>query len=324
KMETEGENIIIKNKTIDFDSLTLKQKLAQMIIVSGDRKNNQELVNLGIGGIFLSKQISAEDYKSLIEDYQKKSKIRLLVTTDMEGFWNPFYNFKQFPSFSEIRNEVEAYEVGLEQGKLMKELGFNLNFAPVAEFSDKVYGGRVFLGSKKEINNKLENYIKGLQESVNGTCKHYPGKGMIKNTHWRRDRQEITRDDLELFETCFKSNISAVMIGHQIVCGEVDSGGVPSSISEKIIGRIPGNFLIVSDEINMLGLKSFYFFNKKELYKDLINSGENVILDFKLNPGSADRLLKKLEKMVEKKEINEERVDESVKKILEFKGYVIK
>ena len=59
------ENIIIKNNTIKFDSLTLKQKIAQMIIVRGD-KENLEFANLNIGGIFLDKQTSEESYKNKI------------------------------------------------------------------------------------------------------------------------------------------------------------------------------------------------------------------------------------------------------------------
>jgi beta-N-acetylhexosaminidase len=318
------DNIIVEDNIIEFDSLTLSQKIAQMIIVKGEKKKNTYLTNLGIGGIYLFNQKTEENYSSLVSEYQDVSKINLFVSVDLEGVWNPFSNFQEFPKFSEITTKGEAHNVGLEHGKILKRVGFNLNFAPVAEFSDNVYGGRAFTGTEEEIKDKLESYIKGLQKNVLGTCKHYPGKGMIRNLHYMKDRQEISKKDLELFDVCFENNISAIMIGHQIVSGELNSNGKPSSVSKEVIGNL-GNFsgLIISDEINMVGLKRFYLLSKKRLYRDLINSGENLILDFRLTPVSAYKLLDKLEKLVGNGRIDEDKIDQSVKKILMAKGYKI-
>jgi len=321
------KNIIIKNNTIEFNSLTLKQKIAQMIIVRGDEEN-LEFMNLNMGGIFLDKQTSEENYKTKIEKYQENSKIELFVSTDLEGSWNPFVknfeNLYNFPYFSDIKTAQEAYETGLKQGELLKKLGFNLNFAPVTEFKDKVYGGRAFTGNEEEIKDKLTGYIQGLQKNVFGTCKHYPGKGMIKNTHYMSDKQEISEEDLELFNHCINNNISAIMVGHQIVSGEIDSKSKPSTVSKEVINSLKNNSqLIISDEINMWGLRFFYIMNKPRLYRDLINAGENVILDFKQTPVSVYKLISKIEKDVVNGKINEEDIDNSVKKILISKGYKI-
>jgi len=59
------DNIIINNNSIQFDSLTLKQKIAQMIIVYGN-KNNLEYTNLNVGGIFLDGLDTEDEYKSRI------------------------------------------------------------------------------------------------------------------------------------------------------------------------------------------------------------------------------------------------------------------
>lgn len=321
------ENIIIKNNTIKFDSLTLKQKIAQMIIVRGD-KENLEFANLNIGGIFLDKQTSEESYKNKIANYQENSKIKLFVSTDLKGFWNPFVkdfeNPHNFPYFSDIKTPEEAYKIGLEQGELLKKLGFNLNFAPVAEFKDNCYGGRVFTGTTQEIKEKLASYIKGLQRNILGTCKHYPGKGMIKNTHIIPDSQNISEQDIELFKICFDNNISAVIIGHQKATGILDSKNKPSSVSKEVIDSLQNySQLIISDEINMWGLRFFYILGKSKLYMDLINAGENIILDFKLNPYYSYRLISKIEKNVENKKISKENINKSVKKILISKGYKI-
>jgi hypothetical protein len=74
----------------------------------------------------------------------------------------------------------------------------------------------------------------------------------------------------------------------------------------------------------MLGLKSFYLFNKRKMYQDLINSGNDMILDFSLNERSMYRLLSGLEEDVKEGRISEENIDNSVRKILKLKGYEVK
>jgi len=324
KNKNETNNIKLENNNIDFNSLTLKQKIAQMIVVRGDDKIDPDFTNQNVGGIFLDRQKSEEDYIKIISKNQNNSKIKLFVTTDMEGAWNPFTIFTQFPSFSEINSSEEAYKTGLDEGLLLKRIGFNLNFAPVAEYSDKSYGGRAFLGNKSEIKSKLKSYITGLQKNTLGTCKHFPGKGMINNLHLITDKENITNDDLELFNDCINNNISSIMIGHQITEGKIESFGKPSSVSKEVISSL-GNFsgLIISDEINMQGLKSLYK-NKVDIYRDLINSGDNVILDFDLDSKSLDKLTDSISKMVYNGTINGENINKSVKKILIAKGYKIK
>lgn len=318
------ENIKVENNTIEFSSLTLRQKLAQMIIVRADILNNKPSINLGVGGFHLDQMIIKNlDYKKIISEYKNLSNISPFFVTDMEGAWNPF-NDTLFPKFSEINSPEEAYLAGLEEGKLLKKVGFNLNFAPVAEYIDKAYSGRAFNGTKKEVKEKLAAYIQGLQKNIKGTCKHYPGSSMFKNLHLGGDAQEITTEDLELFDVCFKNNISAVMIGQQKVRGVIDSNGKPATVSKEVISTLD-NFegLIISDEINMLGLRTNYL-TKTNMYVDLINSGNNVILDYYQNPISLYLRLDKLEKKVKEGEISIDNIDESVRKILKTKGYKVK
>jgi hypothetical protein len=146
---------------------------------------------------------------------------------------------------------------------------------------------------------------------------------MKKNLHYVSDKQNITKDDLSLFETCVKNNISAIMVSHQKVTGELNSQNKPSTVSKPVISSINNSTLVIADEINMLGLRRLYP-RKITLYKELINSGENLILDFQLSPESLYKLIENIEQQVEKGDINKENIDKSVKKILKTKGYKIK
>jgi beta-N-acetylhexosaminidase len=307
--------------------VSLKEKIAQMIIAKGNFGYNLPLVKRGIGGIFLKRKCSPLDYSRMINRYQERANIPLFISTDLEGgqpknmkgLWTPFSKFKDFPSFYQIKSANESYEVGLEQGILLKKMGFNLNFSPVAEFEDRTYGGRAFSGNKKEIKSKLKGYINGLQKNVMATCKHYPGKQMFKNLHHVGDMQTIEERDLDLFRTCFKEKVAAVMVGHQSVKGVIDSKERPSSVSKEVISTINFEGIIISDEVNMGGIKKYYLFNKVQMYADLINSGNNVILDFWLNPLTFDWLLNKLERKVKKRQIAKSNIEKSYEKIIKIK-----
>lgn len=319
------ENIEIDNNTISLKSLSTKQKLAQMIMVRGDSED-YDFAKLNIGGIFLDRQKTEADYSKLISVYQKDSKIKLFVATDMEGAWTPFPNprpHQDFPFFSEINTPEEAFEIGRAHGELLEKIGFNLNFAPVSEFSDEAYGGRVFLGSEESVRNKISSYIEGLQQSIMGTCKHYPGNSLIANLHKTSDYQSISEKDLELFELCEDKKVSAIMVSHQIVSGALDSNQKPSSVSEEVISSLNDyDGLIIADEINMEGLSGFYK-DKIGMYVDLINSGEELILDFELSSKDLDKLLDNLEEKILNGEISLEKIDKAVTKILQKKGYNI-
>ena len=319
-----AENIIFEDGAVVLDSMTIEQKLAQMIVVRGD-SGDFEFTNLSVGGIFLDRQDSEEEYRDMINEYQSSSGIKLFVSTDLEGAWTPFHDpepHQEFPHFSDIESSDEAYDIGTRHGELLKDIGFNLNFAPVAEYADEAYGGRVFMGSKEEISNNIASYISGLQQNVLGTCKHYPGNAMKANLHFVSDKQVISEDDLELFDICYENNVSSIMVSHHIVYGEVDSLGRPSSVSEGVVSSIDDSVLVIADEINMRSLSNFYS-DKAELYVDLVNSGENLILDFHLSPFELYSLVGELKIKVDSGEIDSSRVDISVRKILKLKGYEV-
>ena len=73
----------------------------------------------------------------------------------------------------------------------------------------------------------------------------------------------------------------------------------------------------------MAGIKNFYP-DKIKQYVDLINAGNEFILDFNLNPVSFNKLIEEIENEVIIQNINQNKIDNSIKKILEMKGYEIK
>lgn len=327
-------NLLILNITtfsmeeIYLSKLNLKEKLGQLLIVKPHGLNEKYLTELKIGGIFLNSLKSKYDYAKTIEFYQQNSKIKLFVATDMEGYWNPF-PFEKSISFGEIKDDQEAYDLGLEHGKILSELGFNLNFSPVVEVRNNVWPGRTFKGfTKEEIQEKISAYVKGIHRyKIMATAKHYPGGSLIKNPHLQKVKTEIFQDDLDYFNFAIKEGIDAIMVGHPIVYGAVDSKGKQSTLSREILEPLRKKFdgLIITDAITMLGLRLSYLFDVKKIYPDLIRAGNDIILDTHTNSNFYDvkRRLEELEHQVKQGKLSEQVVNNRVKRILEAKGYVV-
>ncbi len=319
-------NIRIEEKVVMLDSLTLKQKLAQMIIVSG-RRNGPEITQMNIGGIYLFGNQEKEWYLTKVEAFKNASRVGLFSSTDLEGYWNPFKRFYNSSTLIEIRDADGARSLGEEHGKILRDLGFTMNFAPVAEANGKIWDGRGFNGSVFEIAAWSKAYIEGLQgEGILSVVKHYPGGSIdTADPHKTVVRRNISGGDVFPFITAFRNKAGGVMVGHVVASGEIDSQGKPCTVSQECIGLIRKDGfggLIVSDEVNMEGLSEFYS-SKEKMYQDLINAGNDVILDFSLMPRSLDKLLQRLEEKVKKGEIDEKKVDDAVRRILKVKGYTL-
>ena len=140
--------------------MTLEEKLGQMFIVNleqldtgkGDyyeyrkatKTMKQSLEELPVGGVILfARNIEMVDQtKKMITDLQGSSKIPMFISVDEEGGDvarignNSNMNTTTFPPMEEVgekKDEAYAYDMGVTIAKDIKELGFNLDFAPVAD-----------------------------------------------------------------------------------------------------------------------------------------------------------------------------------------------
>ncbi len=181
-LSLEDVNIDIDDGVVNLNSLTLRQKIGQMLFTLAKLENKELLQKMNIGGIYFWQKESANVYKNEIDYFQEGMGVPLFVGIDLEGCWNPFENFKKFPAFSEIENRGDAFSIGSEQGKILRELGFNINFSPVVDKEDKIWDCRSF---KDDVASNAVYYIRGLQrQGIIATAKHYPGKTLIgKDPH---------------------------------------------------------------------------------------------------------------------------------------------
>ena len=105
----------------------------------------------------------------------------------------------------------------------------------------------------------------------------------------------------------------------------MNSEGIPSVVSRKVIADIKEKYdgLIISDEIHMLGLKNFYT-SVDEMYVAVFKAGNDIILNFDRDPNEIYRMIQIVAAAVQQGEIDEEQIDNSVRKILEAKGFEVR
>ncbi len=317
----------VEQQTIVLSSLTLEQKIAQMVVVPGQEWSVEPWRKMGLGGIHIYAMKDALLFKEMIGKFQQNMSIPFLVTTDLEGCWTPFGNFKNFTAVSEISTTKKAAEVGTEEGEFLAELGFTLNFAPVVDLNDEIWNCRSFPGDEKKITELAEAYIDGLQSTgIAATAKHYPGKTLVvKDPHKFVVAAEISAEDVYPFASISAQNkVKALMVSHVIASGAVDTEGKPAVVSTEVISKLKQNYsgVIISDEINMLGLKKYYS-TMDEVYVAAFTAGNDIILNFNDDPNEIYHMIQVIKTAVEEGKISEEQLDDSVKKILELKGFIV-
>ena len=322
------KSVDVKNKIVQLDQLNLEQKIAQMIVVVGTTENYWPWRNMQLGGIHLFARQTEHVFNNTIIDFQYQMPIPFFVTADLEGCVSPFGFIRQFKPVSEIDTVEEAFAKGVEEGQFLRRLGFNLNFAPVVDLKDDIWKCRSFPGDEAIISELAQAYLTGLQtQQVLATAKHYPGKTLIvKDPHKYVVAAEIGKKDVYPYEYLVeKGNVKAIMVSHVITSGEVDSQGVPSVVSKKVLDDLRLDFegLIISDEIHMLGLKKFYN-SIDEMYIAVFKAGNDVVLNFDNDPNEIYHMIQVVKAAVERGEIPKAQIDASVTRILKAKGFTVR
>ncbi len=318
----EQPGIKIVDGVIQLDSFTLEQKIAQMIVVAGNPANTEVWRKMQLGGVHLFALQREELFRENIRELQYNMTIPFFITVDLEGCVNPFAAFRYFPFAYTISTPEEAFHKGQQEGEYLTSVGVTLNFAPVVDLDDSIWNCRSFPGDEKSVTLLAEQYIQGLQQQgILATAKHYPGKTLVvRDPHKYLVAAEISGRDVYPYSQ-LSSEVASIMVSHIISSGMVDSQGIPAVASAEVISELKKNFtgLVISDEINMLGLRNYYA-TLDEMYLAVFKAGNDLVLNFNNDPNEIYRMIQVVKEGVERGDISEEQIDASVRKILKAKG----
>lgn len=327
---------------MNLEKLSLEEKIGQKFMFGINSHNIDIIINLikkySIGGVILYKKNynSYDEMLSVIKklkEANKENKVPLFIAIDQEGgrvnrMPSEFNNLKNIYDVSKKDEKLVVKHADIT-GRMLKQLGINMNFAPVLDVYEnkksKVLYKRCFYGDYKDVSRNGIKYIDGLVNTgIIPVVKHFPGHGISAVdshfiTPYVKDYDSVLNRHIKPFEEVIASGCDAVMVNHLVIRNLTNK--LPASISKTFIEeylRKRNNFngLVITDEINMLGRNIFYKFNYVE---KVINSGSDIIL-VKVKDNSNIKIIDKFIKYVydNPEYINE--LDSSVKRIIDVKN----
>ena len=330
--------------------MTLEQKIGQLFIVCTDsldfnaetemtEQMETNLKKYQPGGVILfSFNLDNRDQTTdFIQSMKETTEIPMFISVDEEGgnvarIANTdgmgTTKFPSMASIGETGDSSQAFHVGNTIGKEIAELGFNLNFAPVADLAtnenNTEIGERSFGSDPDLVAEMVAQEVKGLQQNgVSATLKHFPGQGDAgEDTHKGYVNLDVTIDGLRDNEFVpFEKGISAgadlVMMSHVSVKG-ITQSDVPASLSSLMVNDILREELqydriIITDAMNMKIITKFYDSGQAALAA--IKAGNDMIL----MPDDFESAYEAIKEALADGSLPEKRLNTSVRRILEVK-----
>lgn len=290
-----------------------------------------------VGGIILfdRNMESKDQVKSLITDINKTGKSAgltpLFIGIDQEGgaVARMEDQLIKVPPAEELGKEPieQAVSLAKQSGTELKDLGFNINFAPVADLG--LTYGRSFSTNPDEVVRYASAVGKAYDEAgLWYSYKHFPGIGKTDvDLHADTSvvpvsKETLLNEDTKVFVDLIKQskpNTYAIMVSHAMY-PQIDAEH-PSSLSKAIITDwlrkdMGYNGVVVTDDMDMGALAKHYTFG--DMAVQSILAGSDILLvchEYEHMQEAYNGLMK----AVKDGRISKERLDESVKRILLMK-----
>ncbi len=225
---------------------------------------------LGSVTLFASNTPNFEAAANLINELRSYNP-DVLVAIDEEGgdvtrlFVREGSRYPTPALLGQCDDEDLTYRSYNSMGTILRELGIDITYAPVADVvafeNNPIVGVRSFGMSTDVVTRHVAAAVKGLQNAGIGACvKHFPGHGaVLEDSHHELPHIKMALADYESghvfpFKHAIESGVASVMIGHLIA--EALDSKFPASLSSKVIrdylrGVLHFDGLVVTDALDM-------------------------------------------------------------------------
>lgn len=331
-------------KKIDINSLTLKEKVGQMIglAFSGTEYSEElglQIEQIGAGLIIYFKDNCGNPRQifDLNKKILSKAKIPPFISLDQEGGMvaRVTEGVTQSPGAMVIGATEKyeyAYQLAYNMGYELRQLGFNFNFAPVGDINNNPKNPVINVRSYSE---KPEEVAKYVTEAVKGytdagmmtSIKHFPGHGdTAVDSHIGLpkvdfDSERLHKMELVPFKEAVINDLPGIMASHVLYTKYDDV--YPTTLSEKVVTGLLRNELgykglVVTDSLTMKAV--FDNFSLEEIVEYGFNSGCDILLlcgarNVKMQQEFAETALR----LAEEGRISIDKINASVERILKYK-----
>ncbi len=329
--------------------MSLREKVYQMFFVTPEQLGGRypvttpmDISDRPVGGILcmganLETVSQTRNMLTKTQENAKQNGIGVFLAVDEEGgkvarcaYKLGTTAFEGMAVYGVRNNYDEAHYIGAAIGTDLRSLGFNVDFAPVADVDispTNELGDRIFSSDPEVCANMVSGVVRGLNSTgVAATLKHFPGLGAEDgNTHTasaiiiNRTLSELRETEFVPFRSGIRAGADFVMIGHQQVSAFGD--GLPADLSytavtELLRGELGFNGIAITDAQNMNTISNVYYPGTAAVLS--VKAGIDMIL----SPADLDSAANAVISAVNSGEISEERINESVTRILTVKQHM--
>lgn len=319
-----------------LDNMTIPEKVGQMFMVRVPKEYADKRVSeYHLGGyIMFGRDFdnkTKEEVINNIASWQEASDIPMLIGVDEEGgtvnriSTNTEFRSEPFKSSQELYKDGGfdlIYEDTINKANFLKELDINVNFAPVVDVStnpdDYIY--KRSFGKNANLTSEYASTVVTAMKEANiaSVLKHFPGYGNNTDTHTgiaidNRTLETFKESDFLPFEAGIKAGANIILVSHNIVTN-MDSNN-PASLSTRVHEILRNDLgfagVIITDDLYMDAISKNYDSSVAVL---AILAGNDLICttDF-------ESQIPEVIAAVEDGTISIDRINESVRRILELK-----
>lgn len=294
------------------------------------------LAKYAVGGVvyFGKNMKSEEQLKEMIDNTQLYTKYPLFIAVDEEGgsvsrvanagIATGVGSAQEIGASGDANN---AYQAGTAVGTYLANLGFNLNFAPVADIANvenSVMAKRSYGSDAATVSTYMNSMMKGLEEQKVTAClKHFPGIGCTtKDTHdgivtTDRSIEDFRANEFTVFQAGIDAGTNMIMVSH-MAATSLAGDNTPSSLSDKVVTDILRNELnfngvIITDAMNMSAISEYYGADEAAIMA--LKAGCDMIL----MPEDFEKAYNGVLQAVADGTISEERINDSLRRIYRIK-----
>lgn len=358
KENSKSDTVENKEPTVDekvekiVNNMTLEEKVGQIFMVAPEAVDKdggsttvftenieKEIEKYNLGGyiLFASNIENPTQTQEFINGLKKSSKIQPFVGVDEEGGRvarigkNSAMGVEKIEPMAQVgksQNYERANEIGTTIGKYIKNLGFNLDFAPdtdvLTDSNNTEIGDRSFGNDPEVVGKMATEVVKGLQsENISTVLKHFPGHGgSIGNSHQgfslsNRTEEELKKCEIVPFKTAIENGADCVMVAHMSL-PNVTGDNIPATLSKKVVTdmlKTELNFkgVVFSDSMSMGAITENY--GTGDACVKAVEAG----IDMVLMPENLDEAYNAVLEAVKNGKISQERLDDAVSRIIKAK-----
>ena len=239
--------------------------------------------------------------------------------------------FESMDAIGKTGDAKNAYYCGNTIGTYLKKYGFDIDFAPVADVNTNpeniVIGKRAFSDDPAVAAQMVISYLQGLNDAhIVGCIKHFPGHGDTKaDTHYGyaqslKTWNEMVDCEMVTFKAGIQWGCKLIMTAH-IGAPKVTGSDIPATMSslilhDKLRKELGYQNIIITDAMEMGAITQQY--TSAEAAVGSIKAGVDIVL----GPQNFIEAFDAVVKAVEDGTLTEQRIDESVRRILKLKKQI--